>query len=48
MAVIVGKGMTEEEVVPARPFADLDAKWAGNERDSINFVRNAYNSFKRS
>jgi hypothetical protein len=48
MAVIVGKGMTEEEVVAARPFADLDAKWAGSERDSINFIRNAYNSFKRS
>jgi hypothetical protein len=48
MAVMIGKGMTEEEVVAARPFADLDAKWAGNERDSINFIRNAYNSFKRS
>jgi glyoxylase-like metal-dependent hydrolase (beta-lactamase superfamily II) len=48
MAVLIGKGMTEEEVVAAGPFADLDAKWAGNERDSINFIRNAYNSFKRS
>jgi hypothetical protein len=36
---LVGKGMTEEEVVAARPFADLDANWAGNERDSINFIR---------
>jgi hypothetical protein len=24
--------MTEEEAVAAKPFADLDAKWAGNER----------------
>ena len=48
MAAIVGKGMTEEEAVAAKPFADLDAKWAGSERDSVNFIRMAYNSFKRS
>jgi cyclase len=48
MAAMVGKGMTEEEAVAAKPFADLDAKWAGNEQGSINFIRNAYNSFKRS
>ena len=48
MADMVGKGMTEEEAVAAKPFKDLDAKWAGGERDSVNFIRNAYNSFKRS
>jgi hypothetical protein len=48
MAAMVGKGMTEEEALAAKPFADLDAKWAGDERDSVNFIRNAYNSFKRS
>jgi hypothetical protein len=48
MAAMVGKGMTEEEAVAAKPFADLDAKWAGNEQGSVNFVRNAYNSFKRA
>jgi glyoxylase-like metal-dependent hydrolase (beta-lactamase superfamily II) len=48
MAAIVGKGMSEEEAVAARPFADLDATWAGSERDAVNFVRMAYNSFKRS
>jgi cyclase len=48
MATMVGKGMTEEEAQAAKPFADLDAKWAGNERDSVNFVRMAYNSFKRA
>jgi cyclase len=48
MAAMVDKGMTEEETVGARPFADLDAKWAGDARDSINFIRVAYNSFKRS
>src|ERR1700731_517982 len=48
MAAMVGKGMTKEEAVAAKPFADLDAKWAGNERDAVNFIRMAYNSFKRS
>ena len=48
MAAMVGKGMTEEEALAAKPFADLDAKWAGSERDSVNFIRMAYNSFKRS
>ena len=48
MAAMVGKGMTEEEALAAKPFADLDAKWAVDERDSVNFIRVAYNSFKRS
>jgi cyclase len=48
MAAMVDRGMTEEQAQAAKPFADLDAKWAGNERDSINFVRMAYNSFNRS
>jgi cyclase len=48
MAALVGKGMTQEEAQAAKPFADLDAKWAGSERDSVNFIRMAYNSFKRS
>jgi glyoxylase-like metal-dependent hydrolase (beta-lactamase superfamily II) len=48
MAAMVGKGMTEAEAVAAKPFADLDAKWAGNARGSVNFILVAYNSFKRS
>ena len=48
MAAMVGKGMTEEEALAAKPFLDLDAKWAGGEQGSVNFIRNAYNSFKRS
>ena len=48
MAELVGKGISEAEAVASRPFADLDAAWAGNERDALNFVRMAYNSFKRS
>jgi hypothetical protein len=48
MAAMLDKGVTEEEAVAARPFADLDAKWATSEHDSVNFIRMAYNSFKRS
>jgi hypothetical protein len=48
MAAMVDKGMTEAEALAARPFADLDPKWAGSERDALNFIRNAYNSFNRS
>ena len=48
MASMIDKGVTEEEAVAAKPFADLDAKWAGDERDAVNFIRNAYNSFRRS
>jgi cyclase len=48
MAVMVDRGMTEEETLAARPFADLDAKWAGSERDAANFIRMAYNSYQRS
>jgi hypothetical protein len=48
MAAMIDKGTTEDEAVAAKPFADLDARWAGNERDSANFIRMAYNSFKRS
>ena len=48
MAAIVGKGMTEEEAVAAKPFADLDATWADSERAARNFTRTVYNSFRRS
>jgi cyclase len=45
---MVDKDVTEEAALAAKPFADLDAKWAGSDRDSVNFIRMAYNSFKRS
>jgi glyoxylase-like metal-dependent hydrolase (beta-lactamase superfamily II) len=48
MAAMIGKGVTEAEAVAAKPFADLDAKWAGDERGSLNFIRMVYNSFSRS
>ena len=44
------EGKSEQEVVAAKPLADLDAKWASpaNPQAAINFVRNVYNSFTRA
>jgi cyclase len=42
------EGKSEQEVLAAKPLADLDGKWAGNEQAANNFVRVVYNSFKRS
>jgi cyclase len=39
---------TEQEVLAAKPLADLDAKWAANEQQAQNWTRMVYNSFKRS
>jgi cyclase len=40
-------GRTEQEVVAARPLADLDASWGNNEQHAIGHTRNVYNSFNR-
>jgi glyoxylase-like metal-dependent hydrolase (beta-lactamase superfamily II) len=44
------EGKTEEQVVAAKPRADLDAKWSNpaNPQAAVNFERNVYNSFMRS
>jgi glyoxylase-like metal-dependent hydrolase (beta-lactamase superfamily II) len=44
MAKLVKEGKSEDEVVAAKPFADLDAKWAPNELASKEFIRVAYHS----
>jgi cyclase len=44
MAKLVKEGKTEDEVVAAKPFADLDAKWALNELAGKNFVRVVWHS----
>ena len=44
MAALVKQGKTEDDVVAAKPFADLDAKWAPNELASKNFIRVVYHS----
>ncbi len=44
MAKLVKAGKSEDEVVAAKPFADLDAKWAPTELASKNFIRVVYHS----
>jgi len=44
MAKLVKEGKSEEDVVAARPFADLDAKWAPTELAANNFIRVVYHS----
>ena len=46
MAKLVAEGKSEEDVLAAKPFADLDAKWAPNEQAGRNFMRVVYNSLK--
>jgi cyclase len=44
MAKLVKEGKSEDDVVAAKPFADLDVKWAPTELASKNFVRVVYHS----
>ena len=44
MAALVKQGKSEDDVVAARPFADLDKKWAPTELASKNFIRVVYHS----
>jgi cyclase len=45
---LVKEGKSEQEVLAAKPLADLDKKWAANEQQAQNWVRMVYGSFKRS
>jgi cyclase len=47
MAKLVKEGKTEDEVVAAKPFADLDAKWASTELASKDFIRAVYHSLAK-
>jgi cyclase len=42
------EGQSEQQVVAAKPLADLDKKWAANDQQAQNWTRMVYNSFKRS
>jgi cyclase len=42
------EGKSEQQVLAAKPLADLDKKWAANDQQAQNWVRMVYNSFKRS
>jgi len=44
MAALVKEGKSEDDVVAAKPFADLDKKWALSELASKNFIRVVYHS----
>jgi glyoxylase-like metal-dependent hydrolase (beta-lactamase superfamily II) len=44
MEKLVREGKSEDQVVAAKPFADLDAKWAPTELASTNFIRVVYHS----
>jgi cyclase len=45
---LFNEGESEEEVIAAKPLADLDGKWAADAQQATNWVRMVYNSFKRS
>jgi cyclase len=45
---LVNEGKSEAEVVAADPLKDLNATWAANEQGAVNFLKQVYNSFKRS
>ena len=44
MTKLVKDGKNEDDVLAAKPFADLDAKWAPTELASKNFIRVVYHS----
>jgi cyclase len=44
MAKLVKDGKSEDDVVAAKPFADLDAKWAPTDLAARNFIRVVYHS----
>lgn len=46
MASLVKDGKSLEDVYAAKPFADLDAKWAANEQAAKNFIRVVYYSMR--
>jgi glyoxylase-like metal-dependent hydrolase (beta-lactamase superfamily II) len=47
---LFNEGKSEDEVVAANPLADLNGKWAApqNPQAATNFLKQVYNSFKRS
>ncbi len=41
------EGKSEDEVIAAKPLADLDATWGNNPQHAVGHTRNVYNSFWR-
>jgi cyclase len=46
MAALIKEGKSEADIYAAKPFADLDAKWAANEQAGKNWMRVVYASLK--
>jgi glyoxylase-like metal-dependent hydrolase (beta-lactamase superfamily II) len=46
MAKLIKDGKSEEEIYAAKPYADLDAKWAPNEQVGKSFMRVMYVNVK--
>jgi glyoxylase-like metal-dependent hydrolase (beta-lactamase superfamily II) len=46
MAQLVKDGKSEDDVIAAKLFADLDKKWAPTELASTNWIRVVYHSLK--
>ena len=44
MTKLVREGKSEDDVVAAKPFSDLDSKWTATEFASENFIRVVYHS----
>jgi cyclase len=44
MTKLVKEGKSEDDAIAAKPFADLDAKWAPTELAAKNFIRVVYHS----
>jgi glyoxylase-like metal-dependent hydrolase (beta-lactamase superfamily II) len=45
---LFNEGKTEAEVVAMDPLKDLNTTWAANPEGAVNFLKQVYNSFKRS
>jgi soluble cytochrome b562 len=44
---LLDEGKSEDEVIAAKPLADLDTTWANNPGHAAGHTKNVYNSFKR-
>jgi glyoxylase-like metal-dependent hydrolase (beta-lactamase superfamily II) len=45
---LFNEGKTEAEVIAADPLKDLNTTWAADAQGATNFLKQVYNSFKRS
>jgi cyclase len=45
---LIKEGKTEDQVVAAKPLADLDKTWADDDKAAENFAKQVYHSFSRS